>query len=345
MPLTPPLDHPTIHQLEIGGTLGTVGVRIVQRGVGRPFLVLGGPDGASVPGWTDRLADVAAVRVISASPPEPAVEPGHPAQGGALSDHGPAAVYLSLMEALDLTDVTVIGESAGAAVAAELALLGSARVARLILLAEVDAPDVRERLSKLDLAVLDLAVLDLAVLDLAVLDPAVLDPVTGPNGTADHLIDAITTFADAHPAWEHEHTVDTTVRPGDIWATLRDLYTGTKLGEHGDTITIDGPFAVGTRLTAIPDGSDTAIGCTIVELVDGQTFAIRSEFNGLMITSRHTLAAAPEGGTRITQRSTISGPRAERTGPQIGPRITADHPEAMDELITAAGRRHAGVSR
>jgi hypothetical protein len=43
--------------------------------------------------------------------------------------------------------------------------------------------------------------------------------------------------------------------------------------------------------------------------------------------------------TRISHHSTIAGPHAEILGPQIGPRITEDHPDAMADLIAAAASR------
>jgi hypothetical protein len=42
------------------------------------------------------------------------------------------------------------------------------------------------------------------------------------------------------------------------------------------------------------------------------------------------------GGTRITHRLEITGDGAAELGPQLGPEITADFPEAMDGLLACA---------
>ena len=53
-----------------------------------------------------------------------------------------ATVYSGLLDVLDLTDVTVIGNSIGGWIAAELGLLGSPRVGRLVM---VDAVGIGKR--------------------------------------------------------------------------------------------------------------------------------------------------------------------------------------------------------
>lgn len=400
------------HHLNVEG-IGSVELSVSRRGQGRPFVVLhGGAGPQSVDGFAGLLADTGQVSVLT---------PIHPGFGGTtrpptlVTVRGLAAVYLALLDELDLTDVTVVGNSIGGWIAAELALLGSARIARVVLVGAtgIDVPghpvadifslplDEVMQLSyhdpdayRVDLSTLPAAARDIAAgnraalsvysgtsgvdptllgrlgdLDLATLvvwgeSDRIVDPDYGRAYAAaipgaqfelltaaghlphieapDRLLAAIASFTGSHAAWSHDYTLDTGVAAEDIWATLRDLYTGTRLSDRGDTIEIHGPFAVRTNLSVTPLGSDVAIRCTIVELVDGEVYAYRSEFGGLMITSRHSLTRLAGGGTRITQHSTISGPRAETRGPQIGPRITEDHPDAMHDLIAAA-TAHGGA--
>lgn len=98
-------------------------------GDGQPFLLLHGGGGPmTVAGFAGRLAEHA--RVIT---------PVHPGFAG--TDRPPgtdspaalAAAYVELLDALDLTDVCVIGNSLGGWVAAEIALLGSPRVGSVVL--------------------------------------------------------------------------------------------------------------------------------------------------------------------------------------------------------------------
>ena len=111
--------------------IGPVQVTITERGAGRPFLLLhGGAGPQSVTGFADLLAETEPARVIT---------PTHPGFGAtprpeALATvRGLAALYTALLDELDLRDVTVIGNSIGGWITAEMALLGSGRISRIVL--------------------------------------------------------------------------------------------------------------------------------------------------------------------------------------------------------------------
>jgi len=106
-------------------------VSVSDRGEGRPFLLLhGGAGPQSVLGFADLLASERQARVLV---------PTHPGFGGTPRPEslhtvrGIAAVYVALLDELDLRDVTVIGNSIGGWIAAEMALLGSDRISRTII--------------------------------------------------------------------------------------------------------------------------------------------------------------------------------------------------------------------
>jgi pimeloyl-ACP methyl ester carboxylesterase len=107
--------------------MGQVRVTITERGEGQPFLVLhGGAGPQSVTGFAELLASSQPARVIV---------PTHPGFGGTSrpedfdSMSALAHLYTGLLEDLDLTGVTVIGNFIGGWIAAEIALLGSPRSA------------------------------------------------------------------------------------------------------------------------------------------------------------------------------------------------------------------------
>jgi pimeloyl-ACP methyl ester carboxylesterase len=111
--------------------IGTVAVTVREYGDGQPFLLLhggGGPD--TVTGFGERFAKAHDVRVIV---------PVHPGFGGTArpeklaSVPGLAELYVALLGELERSDVTVIGNSIGGWIAAEMALLKSPRVSRVIL--------------------------------------------------------------------------------------------------------------------------------------------------------------------------------------------------------------------
>jgi pimeloyl-ACP methyl ester carboxylesterase len=120
------------HSLSLAGQPGlTVDVTLTERGAGHPVLLLhGGAGPLSVAGFAERLGAGQPARVLT---------PTHPGFGGTprpdplASIGGLAALYVALLERLDLREVTVIGNSIGGWVAAEMALLDASRIGRLVL--------------------------------------------------------------------------------------------------------------------------------------------------------------------------------------------------------------------
>jgi pimeloyl-ACP methyl ester carboxylesterase len=112
--------------------IGPVEVSVADHGSGQPFLLLhGGAGPQSVTGFAEKFAASHDVRVLV---------PTHPGFGGAprpeaLTSVGDlAALYNALLDQLDLRDVTVIGNSIGGWVTAEIALLKSPRVSGIVLI-------------------------------------------------------------------------------------------------------------------------------------------------------------------------------------------------------------------
>ena len=112
--------------------VGPVDVTFNEDGKGQPFLLLhggGGPDtvGRFVP-------------LLAASHPARVITPVHPGFGGTLRPEalhtvgGLAALYVALLDELGLEDVTVVGNSIGGWIAAEMAILNSPRISRVILI-------------------------------------------------------------------------------------------------------------------------------------------------------------------------------------------------------------------
>ena len=116
--------------------VGPVDVTVSDSGAGHAYLLLHGGGGPqSVAGFAHLLAG-RGTRVIT---------PTHPGFGGTQrpdrldSIAALASVYAALLDAMELQDVTVIGNSIGGWIAAELALLGSPRIGSLVL---VDAAGI-----------------------------------------------------------------------------------------------------------------------------------------------------------------------------------------------------------
>jgi pimeloyl-ACP methyl ester carboxylesterase len=114
-----------------GGATGPVQVTFEDRDRTRTFLLLHGGGGvATMAGFADLLAERTRSRVLL---------PTHPGFGGTPKAAGLtgvaalAQVYVTMLDELDLTDVTVVGNSFGGWLAAEIALLGSPRVSGAVI--------------------------------------------------------------------------------------------------------------------------------------------------------------------------------------------------------------------
>jgi pimeloyl-ACP methyl ester carboxylesterase len=106
-------------------------VSLTDQGSGRPFLLLhGGAGPQSVAGFADLLASSHPARVLT--PIHPGFN-GTPRPSQVDDIRSLARLYSSLVERLDLADVTVVGNSIGGWIAAELALLANPRISRVVL--------------------------------------------------------------------------------------------------------------------------------------------------------------------------------------------------------------------
>ena len=112
------------------GQLGPVQVDVTEYGAGQPVLLLhGGAGPQSVTGFGELLA-AAGTRVLV---------PVHPGFGGTTRpEHlqgmrDLALTYLELLDELDLTGVTVVGNSIGGWIAAEMAIHASPRISGVVL--------------------------------------------------------------------------------------------------------------------------------------------------------------------------------------------------------------------
>lgn len=111
--------------------IGAVPVTYGDRGTGPAFVLLhGGAGPQSVTGFADRLAEAGPARVIT--PVHPGFD-GTPRPAGLDSVAGLARLYAALLDELGLTGVTVIGNSVGGWIAADMGLTGSARITGLVL--------------------------------------------------------------------------------------------------------------------------------------------------------------------------------------------------------------------
>lgn len=115
----------------------TVAITVQDRDRTRPFMLLHGGGGPrTMAGFADLLAERTHSRVLLPTHPGFA---GTPRSEKLSSTRDLAAAYVELIERLDLAELTLIGNSFGGWLAAEIALLGSPRVGSLVIMDGVGA--------------------------------------------------------------------------------------------------------------------------------------------------------------------------------------------------------------
>jgi hypothetical protein len=133
--------------------------------------------------------------------------------------------------------------------------------------------------------------------------------------------------------WVYEHSIET--------EAIYRLYSEVERWMDWDTglerITLEGPFAAGSTGTIVQAGQG-AFPFRLTEVTPNKGFTDETGMVEMSITLRfiHTLVPIEGARTRVTHRVEIAGLAAEELGPQIGPQVTADTPEAMALLVQRA---------
>jgi uncharacterized protein YndB with AHSA1/START domain len=140
--------------------------------------------------------------------------------------------------------------------------------------------------------------------------------------------------------WEYQHAIETTADPAALWRYWSDVTTWTQWNAGVREVSIDGPFTAGTAFTMTgPDGEP--IRMTLTDVVPGEQFTDVMDGGDVVVTTVHRLEPVGDGRTRVVYRTEITGAAADSVGPELGPAITADFPEVLDALVSAASGSEA----
>jgi uncharacterized protein YndB with AHSA1/START domain len=140
--------------------------------------------------------------------------------------------------------------------------------------------------------------------------------------------------------WTHEYTAETATSRHALWRILRDLDQWATWDTSMEWVRLQGPFQAGSQVTMKPKGQDP-ITSVIVEARENRRYADQTDLGEVTLRFSHTLEPLAGGGTRVTHRLEITGPAADQVGPELGPAITEDFPEAMDALLARAASASA----
>jgi hypothetical protein len=109
-------------------------------------------------------------------------------------------------------------------------------------------------------------------------------------------------------AWVFKHSVDCHASrefAWRFWSNVENWLFDTSV----EAITIDGPFAAGTRGTSKPRGGDL-INWQLVEVEDGHRAVFEILLPGAVVRFHWQFEELTDAATRMTQRVTLEGERA-----------------------------------
>jgi uncharacterized protein YndB with AHSA1/START domain len=135
--------------------------------------------------------------------------------------------------------------------------------------------------------------------------------------------------------WVTEHSVETTAAPEAIWREWSDVDRWPEWNGDIERIELDGPFAVGTRITMTPIG-DEPVELRIAEAVEPELFVDEADLGEIVVRTIHRVEELDQGRRRVMYRMEITGSAADTLGPQIGPEISGDFPQVLAALVERA---------
>jgi hypothetical protein len=135
--------------------------------------------------------------------------------------------------------------------------------------------------------------------------------------------------------WTTEHSIETTAAPEAIWRQWSEVNRWQEWNGDIERIELDGPFAVGSRITMVPIGEEP-VELRIAEAVEPELFVDEADFGEIVVRTIHRIEQLEEDRTRVRYRMEITGPAADTVGPQVGPEISGDFPQVLSALVERA---------
>lgn len=135
--------------------------------------------------------------------------------------------------------------------------------------------------------------------------------------------------------WSTEYTGTADADAEAVWQLLSDVDGWGAWNDGIETITLDGPVAVGATFRMKPPGEDV-LTSTIAELDPNRLLTDETEMGDLVIRVVHRLEPLSSGRTSITYRVEVTGPAADAAGEEVGTAVSADFPQVIAALAVAA---------
>lgn len=134
------------------------------------------------------------------------------------------------------------------------------------------------------------------------------------------------------PAWQFEFSMECAVRRESAWNFWTDVKNW-GLDADVETVTLDGPFVVGTQGHTVSRSSGP-IDWRIADVEPGRRAVLEFPAPGAVATFVWTFSDSPTG-TKISQHASLAGPEAQRYAETFGPILEQGIPGGMLKLCQA----------
>jgi hypothetical protein len=135
-----------------------------------------------------------------------------------------------------------------------------------------------------------------------------------------------------------EHTARCSASLEAVWVVWADLAEWPRWNPTIAAADFDGPLAEGTTGTLKPaKGPKSKV--VLADVRPGAGFAVVSRLPGARMRVEHEVEAAPDGGSRLTERAVLDGPLARLWSLLLGRQLSRDMPAGAEASAREAERR------
>jgi uncharacterized protein YndB with AHSA1/START domain len=135
--------------------------------------------------------------------------------------------------------------------------------------------------------------------------------------------------------WADEHRIETTAPPEAIWRLWADVHGWPEWNADLANAELEGEFRPGStiRMTSV---EGEVVELRIAETDEPVLFVDEADLGAVTVRTTHRVDRVEGDRVRIAYRMEITGPEADRLGPELGPQISGDFPDVLQALAARA---------
>ena len=138
--------------------------------------------------------------------------------------------------------------------------------------------------------------------------------------------------------WSFQHSVECNASREFAWQFWTNFSNWSVVDPSVESVTLDGPFATGTKGTTKPSGMDLVVW-ELIDVLEYHSAVIEIPAPGAVLKSVWSFEDTDDGGTLMTQRASIEGERADDYAAMCA-MMEQGMPQAMRRMAEAIVQSH-----